>query len=357
LLQPFLNVFWVRECDGSDRIQRIAVLLDSGVGDTLMATPMLRELRRQIPQATVLAVVDRATAQVIAANPDVDGICLYREAGDRGRLHWKALQRIRAFRPQVMLVPQTGNTLTQILVVYYSGAPVRIKHRYNYPSERRYSDFEFLFTDLPCVNDACHRVWDNLTLLEPIGLKVSSSQMAMVFPINERERESARLRLVTKGWSTTSLGVCMHPGVGTVTLKKQWPAEKFAELGRNLAIEHGLQVVLVGGSGEIELCRQIASQIGHACCVVAGECSLAETGAMIQLCRLFVSNDSGLMHLAGALQARGVAIFGKTNPVKIGPLGGDFRIVQVPDIEVLPVVEVLGKCVELLQTDGVEKRV
>src|ERR1041385_423427 len=110
LLQPCLNLFWIRKPTATEGLERIAVLLDSGVGDTLMATPMLSELRRQVPNATILAVVDRATAQVMVRNSDVDGLCLYREAGDGGRLHWKALSRIRAFQPHVMLVPQTGNT-------------------------------------------------------------------------------------------------------------------------------------------------------------------------------------------------------------------------------------------------------
>src|ERR1041384_1533334 len=91
LLQPVLNLLWVRRIENAVQIERIAVLLDSGVGDTLMATPMLHELRRQLPNATILAVVDLATAQVVARNPDVDGACLYREAGDGGKLHWKAL--------------------------------------------------------------------------------------------------------------------------------------------------------------------------------------------------------------------------------------------------------------------------
>lgn len=355
LLRPCLEVCWVRRPFGTGRPQRIAVLVDSGVGDTLMASSLLRELRLQLPNAIILAVVDRGTAQVLTGNPDIDGICLFRNSGMSPKLNWRSLSALRNFHPQVMIVPQTGNTLMQTFAAYYAGAPVRIKHEFRYPTDRRYSDYEFLFTHSPPVSENRHRVWDNLALLEPLGLNAKPVDVSFLFPIGDWETDNARSRLVAKGWNAAIPIACMHPGVGTATLKKQWPAGKFAELGRRLAAGHGVQIVLVGGRAEVELCRQVAGRIGEPCFVVAGECSLAETAAVIKLSRLFVSNDSGLMHLAAAVQARGVAIYGKTNPVKIGPFGGDFRIVQGDDIDSIPVEYVYSKCVELLREIPREK--
>jgi len=323
---------------------RVAVLLDSGIGDTLMATPMLRALRRQLPAAAILAVVDRATAQVMARNPDVDGLCVFRHSGDAGKMIWAGLRALRRFRPQVMLAPQTANTLKQILAAYYSGAPVRVKHAFDYPPGRRYSDFEFLFTHRPPVEAGRHRVLDNLALLGALGLNPDLPDAALVFPIPAWSASKVQALLEEKNWTRGRPSVCIHPGVGTATLQKQWPPERFVELGRRLAADHGVQIVLVGGKEEAALCGDIAKGIGSNCVVVAGECTLVETGAVIRLCQWFVSNDSGLMHLASAVGASGVALFGPTNPAKVGPYGGALQVVQASAIEELSVDAVYNKC-------------
>src|ERR1051325_350703 len=340
---------WVRSLPKLKPLERIAILLDSGVGDTLMATPMLRELRRQLPHAAVIALVNRGTAQVLAHNFDVDRLCIFRASGDTIEIDWQALQMARAFRPQAIIAPQTSNVLIQIFAAFYPGAPVRVKHRFDYPADRRYSDFEFLFTHSPPTKGDRHRVWDNLALLGELGLKTETETPALVFPLSSWDILCARQKLERKGWTAASPAICIHPGVGTATLNKQWPANRFAEVGKRLAAKHGLQVVLVGGKGESDLCQRVADHIGPGCFVVAGECSLAETGAVIQSCRFFLSNDSGLMHLAAALGARGLALFGTTNPAKIGPFGGNIHVLQASRIDAITTDEVLRRCDELLQ--------
>lgn len=355
LLQPLLVRCWFRRFNKSEPVTRVAVLLDSGVGDTLMATPMLHELRCQFPRASVLAVVDTATAQVLRDNRDVDRLCIFREGGDDGKMRWASLREVRLFRPHAMLVPQTGNTLKQILAACHSGALIRVKHRYEYPPKRSYSDYEFLYTDLPPIDDTRHRVRDNLALLSSLGARQTTEKPVLHFPISAWDVGNSERRLLAKRWSASRCTVSIHPGVGTATLKKQWPAGNFAALGRRLVAEHGVQIVLVGGKGEVELCQQIAAGVGPNSFIMAGECSLAETGAVITLSQLFISNDSGLMHLAAALGSKIVAVYGKTNPVKIGPFGGEARIVQGPDIDSISVDEVYGPCAELLRGHEVRK--
>jgi heptosyltransferase-2 len=316
-----------------------------------MATPMLRELRRQLPRATIVAVVDEATAQVVSSNTDVDGLCVFRRGGDTGRLLWAGVRAVRRFRADVLLAPQTANTLKQVFLSFYSGAGVRVKHKFDYPPERRYSDFEFLFTHLPPLNPAQHRVFDNLALLPTIGLKSDAARPTAMFPVSAWNSERAMALLKSKGWRKNCPTVCMHPGVGTATLNKQWPADRFAALGRRLVVERGAQIVLVGGKGEVALCRQVARGMESGCIVVAGECSLAETAAVIRACGLFVSNDSGLMHLAAAVGARGLALFAKTDPVKTGPLGGYICVMQAQSMGDIALEDVYDKCVEMMPTE------
>lgn len=348
-MHPLLRWFWVRASCRDGAPSRIAILLDSGVGDTIMALPMIRALRQSFPRASIVAVVNRGTRQVIARNTDLDGIIVFRDSGESARLHWKALRAVRRFRPDVVVVPQTGNILVQILAAYYPGAPMRIKHRFDYPPERKYSDYEFLFTHRPEITPGDHRIFDNLLLLVPLGVDIKKVDPRLSLPVSNWEEENAVRLLEGKGWKPGMATVVMHPGVGTATLNKQWPAERFAEVGKRLISSQDAQIVLVGGRAEVDLCNQIAAQIGRSCFVVAGQCSLAETAAVIRRADCFLSNDSGLMHVAVAVGARGLALYGKTNPVKIGPFQSRIAVLQAPDMEALAVDEVFRKCEEWLR--------
>lgn len=314
-----------------------------------MALPMIRAVRQSFPRASVVAVVNRGTHQVMLRNREIDGLFVFRNSDESSQLNWKVLRALRRFRPDVMLVPQTGNILVQILAAYYPGAPMRIKHHFDYPPERNYSDYEFLFTHRPEITTGDHRILDNLLLLAPLGVDIKHLDARVALSISPWEHARARQLLESKGWKQTALTTVMHPGVGTATLNKQWPAGRFGELGKRLATSFDHQIVLVGGKAEVELARQVAADIGRSCFVVAGECSLSETAAVIALGSFFLSNDSGLMHVAAALGVRGLALYGKTNPAKIGPFRSPIAVIRAASMEALTVDEVFEKCEELLR--------
>jgi len=108
---------------------------------------------------------------------------------------------------------------------------------------------------------------------------------------------------------------------------KQWPPDHFIEAGRRLVAKAQCRVLVLGTAGEAELCRQVAGGIGGAAISVAGKTSLAEFGALLSLCRVVVANDSGGMHMATAVGAKVVGIFGLTDPVKTGPIGAGHRVI------------------------------
>src|SRR5262249_13436975 len=104
---------------------------------------------------------------------------------------------------------------------------------------------------------------------------------------------------------------------GTVWETKHWTAEGFAEVARHLTRRSG-SVVLVGSSRERTCCEAVATQCPGAC-DLSGQTSLPELAARIRGARVCVTNDSGPMHLAVALDRPVVSIFGPTNPLWVGP--------------------------------------
>lgn len=119
---------------------------------------------------------------------------------------------------------------------------------------------------------------------------------------------------------------------------KEWPAERYAELADLLAVRHGAECVLVGGIDDRPQCERIAVECGRGAIVAAAETTVGELIALLAQCHGFVGNDSGCMHLAGALGVPTVAIFGSTNPLRTGPMGPHCTVIY-RGIECSPCLE------------------
>ena len=108
---------------------------------------------------------------------------------------------------------------------------------------------------------------------------------------------------------------------------KQWPIEHFAALVDRLADERGAECVVVGSPGERAMAEQVAAAARHGAIVAAGETDVGSLVALLSLCSAFVGNDSGAMHVAGALGLPTIGIFGSTRPGRTAPLGPRARVV------------------------------
>ena len=111
---------------------------------------------------------------------------------------------------------------------------------------------------------------------------------------------------------------------------KQWPAERFAATAKGLADRFDT-VLLFGSQGETSACEAVAQGLeGVTVRNLAGATQLGQALALVERVGLFITNDSGLMHVAAALGRPTVAVFGSTNPVTTGPLGPYTALVRVP---------------------------
>ena len=109
---------------------------------------------------------------------------------------------------------------------------------------------------------------------------------------------------------------------------RRWFPEKFAELGKNLIEKHQATILLFGGPEEYELNNKIFSLIENKNVYIVQTQSLRETVGIMSQCSIMVSNDSGLMHVAAALQIPTIAIFAYTNPTFVHPWKTKYNIVR-----------------------------
>jgi heptosyltransferase II len=303
---------------------RILVKELNWLGDIVLALPALHALRRAYPAAALTVLVKRDLAPLFDGFVSADSteasfaVLPYAlSSGWRGytdRLAIVSELRARHFDLAVVLPKSFDAALWPAL----AGIPRRV----GWNTQGR----GFLLTDRAAFSRVAggHQVHAYLQLLrDTLGIEGSPEDHAI--PVAARHLAAVRTWLASRRRQgegpLVALAVAAAYGPA-----KEWPAERFAALIDVLA-ERGSECVLVGASSERARCEQVAAASRNGALVAAGEMHLGETVALLSICDAFAGNDSGAMHLAGALGVPTVGLFGSTDPARTGPLGARTRTI------------------------------
>jgi heptosyltransferase-2 len=277
------------------------------VGDAIMTLPAIHAIRRAYPEANISLLVKPGVAPLFEENPDIDEIVLYKESHRRffGRLQLAMSLRQRRFTRAILL----QNAFDAALIAFLAGIPERIGY------DRDGRGFMLTKAIPPRGGDRkTHHIDYYLNLLREAGIPAESSEPRLRLDIDELHAARATL----SGLSRPILGI--NPG-SAYGPSKRWLPERFAEVaGWFIKQTHG-SVVIFGGKGETDIAGEIFKAIPMNKISVAGRTSLRELAALIAECDVFLTNDSGPMHIAYAVGTPLVAIFGSTSPALTGPVG------------------------------------
>jgi lipopolysaccharide heptosyltransferase II len=278
--------------------RRVLVIRLSSLGDILLTTPVLRLLRDHLPQAQIEVLVKPAYQELLRAHPCVDRLILF---DDRQTL-WQTLRTLRRTRYDVVF--DLHRTLRSRLL--YWGLAARRKLAYGKRTIRR-----ALLVRLG---------WNTLRAMTPVPELYAAPlrRLGITQPLPRMEMHlDPGCRETIQAYLTRELPVaCGRPllalAPGAHWQTKRWPVERFAVVAQELANTHGAAVVILGGEEDVSLARELCRRLSAPVCDSSGKLSLMQTAALLQQCRLLLSNDSGLMHMAAALNVPVVAIFGPT---------------------------------------------
>ncbi len=318
---------------------RVLLSISGGIGDAVMALPMVRALHSYNPQLKIDVMVSPATRAIIEHEPHVDRIWL---VNPKIRFWFPLVRSLRRERYDVYIGKIPSNTIRKVLLPYFAGIRYRIKHR---TREDLYENYDFLFHHIESIPDGRHRVLCNLDLLTHLGVpNVERFTVPVLHPVVEAE-SSAKVLLSKWNFDEQRISVGFHPGCNPAAAHKRWSPDHYARLGDYLQIDWNLQVIIVGGPDEEADVRKIVDRMKVKPINGAGQCGLLETAAIIRHCRFFVSNDSGIMHLATSVGVPTFAIFGPTNEKHIGPVGPQHTVIRngtdVNSVTVEQVIRVL----------------
>lgn len=303
---------------------KILIIGPSWVGDTMLIQPMLKRIKARHPDSIIDVLAPPWTDELLLAIPEVNEVII--NPFPHGAL--KLLERYRLGRQlrgeqydQAIVLP---NSLKSAFVPFFAGIPLRTgfvgEMRYGLLNDARKLDKAKLPLMVERFAQLAERAADKIP--QPLSnpeLKVTSSQ------VNET---------LNKLGLTCDKPVAVFCPGAEYGPAKRWPVSYFAEIAQRLQ-QHGFDVWLVGSPKDKDPADKIVSLGNHACRNLCGQTTLGDAIALLSCAELVISNDSGLMHLAAALDRPMLALFGSSSPQFTPPLSPKAEVVKL-DIKCSP---------------------
>ena len=302
---------------------RLLVRATNWLGDAVMSIPALREIRRARPEAEITILARQWVADLYAREDFCDNILIYDNAGAHKGLRGKGRLASELGRERFDEAILLQNAFDAALLAWLARIPIRV----GYARDGRRPLLTQPIQPPKPGETPPHQRFYYLELLRRAGwieaiTECADIRLHGVEKAAEAGRELWRERGLPEGpW----IGVSPGAAYGGA---KRWIPEHFAQAARTMAGELGARVVVFGSKAEAELARSIAGMIGPEAACLAGETSLAEYIELAATCSLYLTNDSGPMHVAAALGIPTVAIFGATDHIATGPSASWARVVR-----------------------------
>ncbi len=331
--------------------RNILIRSTNWIGDAIMTTPAVRSIRRNFPEAKITLLALPWVADVFRACPHIDHIFIYdkqgRHQGVRGKLRLAADLRQENYDLTILL----QNAFEAALITFLARIPVRG----GYITDGRALLLTHRVRKHPEIKTK-HQVHYYQEMLEGLGLQRSENSLELFFDPVAMQEADALLKEALQGEKVPVIG--LNPGAAYGPAKR-WPAAKYAELAGRLVAATGGLIVIFGTAADQEAAAEIAAAAGERVLDLTGRTTLAQALACIARCSVFVTNDSGLMHVAAALNTPLVAVFGSTDHIATGPFSEQATVVRRP-IECSPCMkthcsEGHFQCMEAITVQEVEQ--
>ena len=291
------------------KVNKILIIKPAAIGDVLLATPVIENLRHNFPDAEINFLTQKFCKEALTDNPFLSKALTYDLRYDSTAFLIKHLTR----QKYDLVIDLFGNPRTAI-VTYMIDARYRVGYKFNW---RR---FAYNIKVDPRRREL-HNIEFNLESLRRLGLEIITSKPRFV--LNSVHKEFAEEFFEKNGLSKGNvIGINPHGTWKT----KVWYAEKFIELGKMLTKKYNI-LLFWGNNSEKLNAEKISNAIGKKAILIP-ETDLKYMGALILNCSVFVTNDTGPMHIAWILGVNTVAIYGPTIPELQGPLSDNSVIVR-----------------------------
>ena len=327
--------------------KRILVIKLDHVGDVLLATPVFANLRQAYPNAELHALAGKWSRVILENQPAVDEVIEYNapffcRAGEQPTRLLEAVQLYRRLRRQKyeLVVELRGDwrivcfALLRVAPTQIGRAALQVANKLGFP---RFSGM--------------HETVRNLDVLKHAG--IPTPVQTPTFPVTAEDKKWAADFLAARGVHAARRGtgppptvepqihaaqqetdshptveplVAIHPG-SPVALKR-WRPERYAKLADWLVAQKRAEIIFVGVDAEMPIIAEIQALMREKSSNIAGKTSITQLASILQLCQLFIGNDSGPMHLAAAVGIPTIGLYGPGDPGRFGPVGAQCQTLR-----------------------------
>ncbi|MBI5473906.1 MAG: glycosyltransferase family 9 protein [Ignavibacteriae bacterium] len=296
--------------------RKILVIKLAAMGDTVLLIPVLHSLRGAHPDATIHWLMSRVNAPVARTVPYVNETIAWNGFSP---MHFLTLiQQLRRERYDAVIDFEQWARGTA-LISFFCGAPHRVG--FTTPGQFRSS----LFTESVEKTFRVHELDDFYALAAKLG----TLERQPTLEIFETEKGKDEIgALLSDTLQRNKLNVLIHPGCGADGLPREWPLSKYAEVSQWLEKTFDAQIFASGGPEETQKTAGLARLTGGNVIDLGGKLSWEGVISLVRHVDLIISGNTGVMHIAAALQKKQLALHGPTNALLWGPVNPNAVVVR-----------------------------
>lgn len=294
---------------------RILIIRLDRIGDVVLSTPVIKALRDAYPDAHIAMMVRPYAREIVEGNPFLDEVIVYDKEGSHkgiaGNLRFARELGEKKFDIAIILHP----TSRTHMIARLAGIPERVGY------DRKAG---FLLTKkVPHTKQfgMKHEIDYALDLLRYIGIEPKDRTLYM--PVNDASERKIEGLLAENGVKGSDILVAINPGASCAS--KRWGIKNFAEVANGLADRYGARIAVISGAVDKHFADELASSVSKGAINLAGRTGIGDVASLLRRCRLFISNDSGPVHIGCAVGTPVIAIFGRSDrglsPERWGPSG------------------------------------
>ncbi|MDI6785367.1 MAG: lipopolysaccharide heptosyltransferase II [bacterium] len=306
-------------------MDKILIIQTAFIGDVVLISPLIEAISDKYPKAKLYLLTTLEGKDIFERNPHIYNILSYdKRKRDKGLNHFiRIVKHIKKIKFDTAVIPHPS--LRSSLIAYFAKIPYRVGFRGRIGA--------IFFNNKVSYPLEFHEVERNLQLAYALGVKKKYRPLKIY--ISQDEKEFASKFFKENKILEDDFLVGINPC--SVWPTKRWKPEGFAEVADNFIKNLKAKIILLGGPKDKQIVEKVSNLMKEEAVLAVGKFNLRKLSAVLEKCKLFITNDSGPMHIAMAMKTPTVAIFGPTTlAIGFGPYGEKYKVIEKKGLKCRP---------------------
>lgn len=299
--------------------KKILIVRTDKIGDVVLSTATISATRKAFPNSYIVVMVAPHSEEIVRLNPYLDEVIIYDKDFTHRRIFstLRFIKNLKGKRFDLALILHSTKRVN--LICFLAGIPERIGYARG--------KFDFCLTKRLEYTKRLgekHEIEYTLDVLRAVGVNVDKAFEVFV-PVEKEAEEKINKVLELNGVFSGDRLIGIHPGASCIS--KRWPLENFAKLADRLIERFKTKIVVISGPAQVEVGKGMQRSMRYSAISMCGKTNISELAALLKRCNLFISNDSGPVHIACGVGTPVISIFGRNekglSPIRWKPVGKD----------------------------------